>query len=57
MCHEYWERRRESAEQEETRRFWDAFRRETAEPAASEPEIRLEEEDAEVERPAEPVER
>lgn len=57
MCHESRERRRETAEQEETRRFWDAFRRETAEPPVAEPEVRLDGEDAATERPAEPVER
>ncbi|HEU4628200.1 MAG TPA: hypothetical protein VFS08_00585 [Gemmatimonadaceae bacterium] len=58
MCHEYWARReRERAEQEEARRFWDVFRRETTEPPASEPEIRLDEREAELEGDREPAER
>ena len=57
MCYERSESRRRGQEREEGRRFWEAFRRETAEPPAREPEIRLAGEEHEAERLAEPVER
>jgi hypothetical protein len=58
MCYE---RRasRQSADEQESRRFWESFRRETAQPPAREPEIWLEgeEKEQEAERPAEAIER
>jgi hypothetical protein len=58
MCYERsdWRRRAEDEESRgESRRFWELFRRETAEPPAREPATTLEGEDVEAERPAEPV--
>ena len=54
MCHEGWAQRRR--EQEEARRLWDLYNRETTEPPARrEPEIELEQEKADTVQEREPV--